>query len=74
MGRFDSNEGLRVLSVVLGGSETEVVLFAVVAPSRLKLKAGFVVIGTGAGVFVAWGPILAAREGSPVVGVGVTVD
>lgn len=73
-GGLNPNVNLGVLSAGLGGSETEVVVVVVVAPCGLKANTGFVVVGAGAGVFVTWGPILAASDGTLVVGVGVTVD
>lgn len=53
------NENLGGLSAGLGGSEVEAVL---------------VVVGTGTGVFVTWGPILATSDGALMADVGVTVD
>jgi hypothetical protein len=66
------NENLGLLSAGLGGSEPDVVLVvAVVALEGLKVKTGFVV--PGAGLFVTWGPILAASDGTLVVDEGEAV-
>ena len=71
---LNPNENLGVLSAGLGGSEAEVVLVVVVAVWELKVGAGLVELGAGAGVFATWGPNLAASDGTFVFGTGVGVD
>jgi hypothetical protein len=70
---LNPNVNLGVLSAGLGGSEAEVKL-VVVAPEELRVEVDFVVLGVGAGVFIACGPNLAASDGTLLVEVGVTVD